>query len=142
MKRVVRPTPINARKKVKPKFQTINGFVVSSENDDQMGRFDDYTMGKLELRSVWNTATSSLTNVASSFVTHEANKLKNKLLPQSQTTNTTIVQEKQPDETIVKNIQTPMPQWLKYTLFGLGGVASLLLLITLTRMAMNAGKKD
>lgn len=142
MRRVVRPTPVNKKVSFKNKYQTINGFVVQNDGSDTMANFEDYTMGKFDLNAVWNTATSQLTNVASNFLTSEANKLKDKLLPQSQTTNTTIVQEKQPDQTIVTNVQTPMPQWLKYTLYGLGGVASLLLLITLTRMAMNAGKKD
>ena len=137
-----RPSQVNMRKIKNPKFQTINGFVVANDNlEDMGGRFDDYTMGNFDISSLWSTTTSNLTNVANSFITSEAQKLQQKLLPQSQTTNTTIIQEKQPDQTSIQNIQTPMPQWLKYTLFGLGGVASLLLLITLTRMAMNAGKK-
>lgn len=137
-----KPTPVSMRKIKNPKFQTINGFVVTNDNlEDMGGRFDDYTMGSFDISSLWSTTTSNLTNVANSFITSEAQKFQQKLLPQSQTTNTTIIQEKQPDQTSIQNIQTPMPQWLKYTLFGLGGVASLLLLITLTRMAMNAGKK-
>lgn len=139
-------TPVSMRKIKNPKFQTINGFIVANQGTQEMGGlWDDFT----------NTISNTASNVINQTQTQlqqkaesEVNQLLNKITgttsqPVTQTGSSTIQVTGQslPDQMYQQYFNAPMPQWLKYTLYGLGGVAGLLLIITLIRLAMNAGKK-
>lgn len=141
-----KPTPVSMRKIKNPKFQTINGFIVANHGTQEMGGlWDDFTS------TISNTATKVINQTQTQLqqkAESEVNQLLNKITgttsqPVTQTGSSTIQVTGQslPDQTYQQYFNAPMPQWLKYTLYGLGGVAGLLLIITLIRLAMNAGKK-
>lgn len=145
-----KPTPVNMRKIKNPKFQTINGFIVANQGTQEMGGlWDDFT-GSLS-SSASKVVSKTATNLSTSLqqkAESELNQLINKVTgtnsqPVTQTGSSTIQVTGQslPDQMYQQYFNAPMPQWLKYTLYGLGGVAGLLLIITLIRLAMNAGKK-
>ena len=141
-----RPSQVNMKRIKNPKFQTINGFIVEGrETQDMGGLWDDFT----------SAVSKTTTNVISQTQTQlqqkaesEVNQLINKITgttsqPATQTGSSTIQVTGQtlPDQMYQQYFNAPMPQWLKYTLYGMGAVAGLLLIITLIRLAMNAGKK-
>lgn len=128
----------------KPSVRYINGFLVSNDIRPQpmSGLWDDFTSSVS--KSASNLASSTIQNASTALQTKAQTEV-NELIGKITGTNATpvpvgsstinVTQQSLPDQMYQQYFNAPMPQWLKYTLYGMGALAGLLLVVTLIRMA-------